>query len=137
MTPSTNGNGKRILVLDDEPDVVTYLETLLQDNGYETISAGNGRVGMELVRTECPDLVTLDISMPEKSGTVFYKELKSDPGLASIPVVIVTAITVHDGDPYGFKDVMCDRRQVPAPEGYFPKPIDKDDFVKIIDSILR
>lgn len=127
---------KRILVMDDEPDVVTYLSTLLGDNGYETMSASNGREGMDIVRYEKPDLITLDISMPEGSGTVFYKQLKTDPDLASIPVVIVTAITVHDGDPYGFKDVMCDRQQVPPPEGYYPKPIDKDEFVKIIHGIL-
>jgi CheY-like chemotaxis protein len=131
-----SGKTKRILVLDDEPDVVTYLEMLLRDNGYETVSASNGRSGMDIVRREKPDLVTLDISMPEGSGTVFYKQLKSDPDLTSIPVVIVTAITVQDGDPYGFKDVMCDRQQVPAPEGYHPKPIDKDEFVKIIHRIL-
>jgi CheY-like chemotaxis protein len=135
MTASSND--KRILVLDDEPDVVTYLTTLLRDNGYHTLSAPNGREGMKLIRTDKPDLVTLDISMPESSGTTLYKELKTDPGLASIPVVIVTAVTGHDGNPYGFKDVMCDRQQVPAPEGFVPKPIDKDEFVRIIDRILR
>jgi CheY-like chemotaxis protein len=133
---TTSGTTRRILVLDDEPDVVTYLEMLLRDNGYDTVSASNGRAGMDIVRHEKPDLVTLDISMPEGSGTVFYKQLKTDPELASIPVVIVTAITAQDGDPYGFKDVMCNRQQVPAPEGYLPKPIDKDEFVNIIHRIL-
>ena len=56
---------KRILIVDDEPAVVTYLEMMLRDSGYETISATNGKEGMEIVRREKPDLITLDISMPQ------------------------------------------------------------------------
>ena len=58
------GGRKKVLVLDDEPNVVAYLETLLQDNGYDTVSAGDGREGMEKARSEKPDLITLDILMP-------------------------------------------------------------------------
>jgi len=131
-----SSKNKKILVLDDEPDVVTYLETLLRDNGYETVSARNGREGMDLIRIKHPDLVTLDISMPESSGTRFYKELKSDPNLSGIPVVVVTAVSGEDGDPYGFRDIISNRQQVPAPEGYFPKPINKDEFLKVIRKLL-
>ena len=59
---------KKILVVDDEPDVVSYLEMLLHDNGYETLSASDGQEALELARREHPDLVTLDISMPNVNG---------------------------------------------------------------------
>ena len=91
------GGRKKVLVLDDEPNVVAYLETLLQDNGYDTVSAGDGREGMEKARSEKPDLITLDISMPEESGVRFFRELKEDPDLAGIPVVIVTGVTGYGG----------------------------------------
>lgn len=129
-------NGKKILVVDDEPHVVTYLETLLQDNGYETIAASNGREGMEKVKAEKPLLVCLDITMPEESGIQFYRDLKEDPLLRAIPVVIVTAVTGYGGDPDGLRKFLSTRRHVPPPEGYFSKPIDKSEFIAKIKQLL-
>ena len=134
---SNNRKAKRILIVDDEPAVVSYLEMLLHDSGYETVSASNGREGMELVRQQRPDLVTLDISMPEASGTRFYKEIKTDPDLAHIPVVIVTAVTGYGGDRYAYKEFISHRRLVPPPDGYFPKPIDKDEFLASVQKLLE
>lgn len=131
-----SNKNKRILVLDDEPDVLTYLETLLRDNGYDTISARNGREGMKLIRSHKPDLVTLDISMPESSGTRFYRELKCDPELAGIPVVVVTAVAGNGGDPYKFHEILTGRQQVPPPDGYFPKPIERNEFLEAIADLL-
>ena len=128
---------KTILVLDDEPHVVTYLETLLRDNGYETASASNGKEGMEKAKSEKIDLVCLDISMPERSGTRVYKELKSDPDLARIPVVIVTALTKEGGDPYKLEEIVSSPTRLPAPDGYFTKPIDRDEFLRKIHSLLQ
>jgi CheY-like chemotaxis protein len=84
-------NRRTILVVDDEPHVVVYLEMLLQDQGYATVSAANGREGMEKARAHTPDLICLDITMPEESGVRMYRSLKEDPRLASIPVLVVTA----------------------------------------------
>jgi CheY-like chemotaxis protein len=127
---------KRILVLDDEPHVVTYLETLLRDHGYETISASDGKEGIEKVRSEEVDLVCLDISMPEHSGIRFYRNLKDDPSLSAIPVVIVTAVTGYGGDPEPFKRFISSRKQVPAPEAFLSKPIDKQEFLDTIAKLL-
>ncbi len=127
---------KRILVLDDEPHVVTYLETLLHDNGYETVSASDGKEGMEKVRSEEVDLVCLDISMPEHSGIRFYRNLKDDPKLSAIPVVIVTAVTGYGGDPEPFKRFISTRKQVPPPEAFLSKPIDKQEFLDTIAKLL-
>jgi len=63
-----NGTGKTILVVDDEPDVVAYLRTFLEDHGFYVVFAENGRTGFEKAKTENPDLITLDITMPEESG---------------------------------------------------------------------
>ena len=76
MTESQSDK-KKILVLDDEPHVVTYLETLLHDHGYETASASNGKEGMDKVRSEAPDLICLDISMPPPTGVRVYRPSSS------------------------------------------------------------
>lgn len=133
---SSSGPAKKILIVDDEPSVVTYLELLLRDNGYETVSAPNGKDGLEKARQERPDLVTLDISMPESSGTRFYKELKTDPDLAATPVIIVTAVTGYGGDPYAYKKFLSGRHLVPAPDGFFPKPIDREQFLEAVEKLL-
>ncbi len=81
-------------------------------------------------------MVTLDISMPETSGVRFYRNLKEDPELAKIPVVIVTAVTGKGGDPEGFKKFISTRRQVPAPEGFIAKPIEPEELLSTIRDLL-
>ena len=130
------GGRKKILVVDDEPNVVAYLETLLQDNGYDTVSAANGLEGMEKVRDEKPDLITLDISMPEESGVRFFRELKEDPDLSGIPVIIVTGVTGYGGKPEDFQKFISSRKKIPPPEGFVPKPIDRDELLKGVTSLL-
>jgi len=126
-----------VLVVDDEPHIVTYMETLLQDNGYATVSAANGREAMEKVREDKPDLITLDITMPEQSGIRFYRDLKEDENLADIPVVVVTAVTGYGGDPEPFEKFLKSRRQVPSPEGFLSKPIDPEEFISLVRRILE
>jgi CheY-like chemotaxis protein len=127
---------KKILIVDDEADVVTYLETLLQDNGFDTISAQDGVDGLAKARQEHPDLVALDISMPRKSGVRMYREMREDPALAAIPVVVVTAVTGYGGDPEVFHKFLDSRRHMPPPEAFVAKPIDREDFVKTITRLL-
>jgi CheY-like chemotaxis protein len=127
---------KRVLVVDDEPDVLSYLEMLLRDSGYQTLTASDGAAALELARKEKPDLVTLDISMPKASGTRFYKEFKTDPELTGTPVVIVTAVTGYGGDPYGYEKFMSHRSLVPPPEAFFPKPIDREAFLAAVKKLL-
>ena len=133
---TAQGPKKTILVVDDEKHIVTYLETLLRDNGYDTIAAFNGKTALEEARSRKPDLVTLDITMPKTSGVRFYRELKEDPNLASTPVVIVTAVTGYAGDPEEFKKFISTRKQVPPPEGYVAKPIDKQELLDTIKRLL-
>jgi CheY-like chemotaxis protein len=127
---------KKILIVDDETHIVTYLETLLQDNGYETILAYDGNEALDKARGEHPDLVCLDITMPKKSGVGFYRDLKDDPELSKIPVVIVTAVTGYGGDPESFKEFISTRKQVPPPEGFVAKPIDREEFLDVVNRIV-
>ncbi len=133
-TPETER--KKILIIDDEENIVRYLETLLQDNGYETVSAANGVEGLERVKDSRPDLICLDITMPEKSGVRFYRELREDPDCAGIPVVVVTAVTGYGGDPKPFEEFLSTRRQVQPPDEFISKPIDRESFLETIAKTL-
>jgi CheY-like chemotaxis protein len=132
----SNEAKKKILIIDDEPSVVAYLETLFQDNGYETVSAMDGQTGLGMLKSEHPDLVTLDIAMPETSGIRLYRNLKDDVKLAKIPVVIVTAVTGEAGDPEPFKKFISTRKQVPPPEGFISKPIEREVLLARVNELL-
>jgi CheY-like chemotaxis protein len=133
---TANGDKRKVLILDDEPDVVAYLEMLLQDNGYETVKAPDGKQGFEVAKREKPDLVCLDINMPEESGVRFYRNLKDDPDLSQTPVLIVTAVTGLGGDPEPFRKFLGRWKHVPAPEGFFAKPIDREAFLAKVGELL-
>jgi CheY-like chemotaxis protein len=136
MSNSEAGEPRKILIVDDEPNIVTYLEMLLQDEGFTTVSAANGKEGFEVARQERPDLVCLDITMPEESGIRCYRNIKSEPDLADTPVLIVTAVTGFGGDPEPFRQFMSSRKQIPEPEGFFSKPIDRDAFLEKVRELL-
>jgi CheY-like chemotaxis protein len=121
---------KRILVVDDEPDVVTYLSTVLKDAGYETLEAANGEEALAQVASGKPDLITLDITMPEMTGVRTYRTLKEDAVLKKIPVIIVTGVS-HE-----FKQFISTRTQVPAPEGYLEKPVKPEELVAEVKRLV-
>ena len=122
---------KTILVIEDEPDVLDFIAALLQDNGYDVVSAVDGEKGLAAAQSHKPDLITLDISMPEKSGVKLYRELKGDPELAKVPVVMVTGVLSE------FKQFISTRKQVPPPEGYISKPIEKDLLLKTVADLIK
>ena len=128
--------GKKIMVIDDEPDLITYLTTLLEENGYETDSAKDGIEGLEKIKEFKPDLVCLDILMPEKSGIGLYRELRKDDELKGIPVVIVTGFKGDDNPLLTFKEFLY-KRSVPGPEGYIEKPINQQEFLDTIKEKIK
>lgn len=121
---------KRILVVDDEQDIQTYLSTLFEDHGYATSLARNGEEARREVEAHPPDLITLDISMPEKSGIKFYREMKEHPKFKGIPIIIVTGIT---GDIQKF---ISSRPQVPPPEGFVAKPIEREEILRLVKRLI-
>jgi CheY-like chemotaxis protein len=83
-----------------------------------------------------PDLIVLDVSMPQKSGMRFFREIKSNPELESIPVIFVTGVTGFGGDKEALKKFINSRGTIPSPQGFFAKPIDREEFLKTIGNIL-
>ena len=119
---------KKILVIDDEPDVISYLSTFLEDEGFDVITAQNGPDGLAVARAKSPDLITLDITMPGMSGIEVLTELRRDQNLSQIPVIIITGVS-------GF-DKLVDYREVRPPEGFMHKPIDLMYLLKTIEEII-
>jgi Fe-S oxidoreductase/CheY-like chemotaxis protein len=121
--------GRKILVTDDEPDFITYISTILEDNGATVIKAYDGEQAIELARKEKPDLMTLDISMPGKSGIEVFDHFREDKELKSIPICIIT------GKPE-LRKLIYERPEFP-PEGYIDKPITEEGLILNIRKILE
>ena len=122
---------KNILVVDDVPDERGYLVTVLSDAGYNVSEAADGAEALEQVAASQPDLITLDITMPEKSGVAVYRSLKTDDATKDIPVIVVTGVSDD------FKEFISSRRQVPAPDGYISKPVDHEELLKTVEALLQ
>ncbi len=113
----------KILVIDDEPHVVKYLTTFLQDNGYETCSASNGEEGLDILRKEKPDLITLDLQMPNETGTRFYRNLMKEKEFKNTPVIVISGIPGR-------------HLAVSRPVAVFEKPIDRDALLETIKKTI-
>ena len=124
----------KILIVDDEPDIQTYLSTVLKDNGYEVAVAGNGEEGLTMAQEIKPDLITLDVLMPEKSGIRLYRELRKIDGLKEIPVIIITGVSAVAP---AFRDfeTFIKSRSIPAPNGYLEKPVKPEQVLRLIEEI--
>lgn len=119
--------------MDDEPEQIDFASMLLEENGYIPISAMNGVEGMEKVKTEKPDLILLDILMPQRGGIGMYHDLKHNEETKEIPVIIVTGVA--KGSP--FKVVMMTPGQdIPPPDGYVEKPMNPDVVLKLVRELL-
>lgn len=123
-------DAKTVLVVDDDPDAREFLSTVLQDNGFAVTTANDGTEAIAMIEQAPPDLVALDITMPETSGVAVYRRLKEDEQLKTIPVIVVTGISDD------FKKFISSRRQVPPPEGYITKPVDHEQFLKMVRGLL-
>ena len=122
----------KILIIDDEPDVVMYLVTVLKANGFEPLSSTDPELGLQLAAKEKPDLICLDIMMPEKSGISIYIRLKKDRQLRKIPVLIVSGVSQEKD--FDFRSYVADK-SIPPPERYLEKPIVIDQFLQIVKDL--
>jgi CheY-like chemotaxis protein len=124
---------KKILIVDDEPEQIEFAAMIMQENGYIPISAADGKEGMKKVHTEKPDLILLDILMPEKGGLGMYRDLKQNEKTRNIPVVIVTGVA-RGGD---FQERMIRQDEnLPLPDGYVEKPMNPDAVSKLVNDLL-
>jgi CheY-like chemotaxis protein len=120
---------KKILIIDDEKDMRVYLEALFRKAGYETETAENGEEGLWLAEAHKPDLITLDILMPKKSGIKAYRGLKTSDKTGSIPIVVLTGLTRLD-------DFFGDLGDLPEPDALVEKPIDREAFLETVERVL-
>ena len=118
----------RILVVDDEPDDLDFVCTVLEDNGATVLRASDGDAALDTARREKPDLMTLDLAMPNKDGCEVFDQMRQDPDLMSVPVCIIT------GRPELRRLIY--QRTVRPPEGYLDKPLDDRRLLLNVRRIL-
>jgi len=121
--------GFKILVVDDEPDILTFLAAVLEDQGATVIQAADGEQALALTIQEKPDLVTLDLSMPGKNGGYVFEEIRNNPEIAFTKVCIIT------GKPELRRLIY--ERPVAPPDGYLDKPVNEDTLLTSIRMILE
>lgn len=83
----------KIMVVDDDPYIVKYIVDILTDNGFQTCSAGDGREALQVLQREKPDLVTLDLEMPEDWGPRFYRKMTQLPEFEDMPVIVISGLS--------------------------------------------
>jgi Fe-S oxidoreductase/CheY-like chemotaxis protein len=127
--------GRRILVVDDEPDVRTYLRMIFKDEGAEVIEAPDANQAMRLLKTERPDLMTLDLIMPHKTGEKLYWELRKDPDFTGLPIVIVTGYARVETPAINFHKFI-EEKHLPEPDGFLEKPIQPELVLDTVVNIL-
>jgi CheY-like chemotaxis protein len=113
---------KKILIIDYDSVIVKYLQAVFSDNGYETCSASSSMEGLDVVRREKPDLITLDLQMPGEWGPRFYRKLRQDKELRETPVIVISGI---DGD-HAVKDAVA----------FVKKPFDPERLVGIVKNTI-
>jgi CheY-like chemotaxis protein len=140
---------KRILIVDDEPDAISYIGSVLEDNGYDYLSAENGEEGLEMAKKEKPDMILLDLIMPGKSGILMFQELKKDPELGKIPVIVVSGASEALGVDLKYFMIKQPRKgkervvettgetEFTEPNAYVEKPVDPNELIKVIKENLE
>jgi len=114
---------KKILIIDDEPDVRDYLVAIFEKEGYQTRTATDGVEGMKILKSDQFDLITLDLQMPNDTGTDFYRKIHRDNKYKDIPIIVVSGLAGR-------------HLAIRKPIAVFDKPIDKDKLVEKVREII-
>jgi CheY-like chemotaxis protein len=126
-TPAA-GHPARILIVDDQPDICAMLAHVLEPDGYETESVNNGRRALQAVREHRPDLILLDVSMPDMDGYEVASTLKANPETARIPIIMVSALAGRGARVIGLDSGV---------EDYLAKPVDTTELSLKVRNLLR
>jgi two-component system alkaline phosphatase synthesis response regulator PhoP len=141
----------KILIVDDEDENISYLSTILDDNGFKQVwSAYDGVEGLQKMRDLSPDLVVLDVRMPKKSGVAVFNEMKAEPGLKDIKVIILTGEAEflkalaslraqdegRDLDVDEVTDEVLAQFLVDRPQAFVEKPIEPEAFMLLVRQVL-
>ena len=126
---------KKVLIVDDDPDMVMFLTTLLEDNGYDTLTAGDGEEALASIQASKPDLISLDLLMPAKTGIKLFREIRKNDDTKEIPVVMVTGLGAGEVPKMDFKE-WVQKRSLRGPEAYIEKPVNKDVYLEAIRNAI-
>ena len=118
---------KSILVIEDNEQNLYLVTFILEKHGYRVLSASNGKLGVTLARQELPDLILLDIQLPQMDGYAVARELRRNHGLSDVPILAVTSYAMA-GDRERIIKAGC--------SGYLEKPINPDTFIETVRSYL-
>ena len=128
--------GKRVLIVDDELDVRIYVRTLFETSGYAPVVTKNGKEGLKKARELTPDLIILDVMMPEVGGVTMYRELKTDQKLKDIPVIMLTGIAEKSFSHYLKMLNLNVKVPIPQPNAHMEKPLDHDKLLELAKKII-
>jgi two-component system, OmpR family, response regulator VicR len=119
---------KHILCIEDEPEMIDLIRLILGRRGFEVIGAAGGKEGLEKVRQEPPDLVLLDLMMPDMDGWEVYQQIKADEKTKDIPVIVVTAKAQSIDKVLGLHIAKVD--------DYIAKPFSPQDLLNSVDKVF-
>ena len=123
----------KILVVDDDPNEVETIKVILESEGYKVKTAGNGKIALEKVELEKPNLIVLDVMMPELDGFATCSKLKSSPEYKDIPIILLTAVGMQISETkYPLDGVM----RTDAEE-YLEKPTKPQELLKVVAKMLK
>ena len=123
------------MVVDDEPDIVFFLKAVLEDHGFRVMTAFNGREAADTLRQHPPDLISLDLIMPGKSGIRFFHELRKNKEWSKIPVLFVSGHVRETIDGSNLVDLLKDRT-LSGPATYLEKPVNAQTYIRTVNLIL-
>jgi twitching motility two-component system response regulator PilH len=127
---------KKVLVVDDDPDVRLFSVTVLEENGYTPLEAANGEEGLKMIKQEKPELILLDVLMPRQSGIRLYRELKTDKSFKDIPIIILSGIAKKTFLRSQKALTEFGGKEVPEPKVYLEKPVEPEVLAEEIKKIL-
>ena len=125
----------RLLMIDDDPDMVSSVRTVMEGAGWEVHSAANGVEGLERARQLLPELIILDILMPRKDGLTTYEELRGDPALRAIPIIVLTSVSETLGIGFSASDMA--EHYGHQPEAFLQKPFEPKHLVETARRVAR
>ncbi|MCW7753633.1 response regulator [Desulfobotulus sp. H1] len=114
---------KKIMVVDDDPIIRKYLMNVFNDNGYEACGAASGPEASEILEREMPDLITLDLEMPDEWGPRFYRRMTKNPAFANIPVIVISGMQSR-------------HLSINKAIAYLDKPFDPEKLIGIIKNTI-
>ena len=124
-----NANLKCILCVEDEPEMIDLIRLILGRRGFEVKGAAGGIEGLNIIRKEPPDLVLLDLMMPDMDGWEVYQQMKADEKTKNIPVIVVTAKAQSIDKVLGLHIAKVD--------DYITKPFSPQDLMNSVDKVLK